>query len=324
MAYISVLKLHPLFFKCHKILPLVYDESLSYYEVLCKVAKSVNEVIESTNQLNDNVTDLNSRTNQLTDKVNEIAEEINGFEAEINGKFDDLVIRIEGELGEKFEDYDRQFAELKADTQRELLDLQNEMDQFLTVTFPALEVEIRNIISEEIAQLATRFDSLESELKAYIYSELQRVLDEIPAITTVYIVDPFTGKLEDIQTVISHVYDIVRFYALTADEFDALGMNCDEIDHIEVDGIPRGLTCYEWDMFAKLYIKKKATTYSSYLTGEQVSLEDNVNINNCLLKESGCYECGEFDSIGGTVNDIDSFNITAFNWDWFSNNLYVA
>lgn len=36
----------PLKFIAHKILPLVYDESLSYYEVLCKVVAKVNEVIQ--------------------------------------------------------------------------------------------------------------------------------------------------------------------------------------------------------------------------------------------------------------------------------------
>ena len=38
---------------CQKILPLVYDESLSYYEVLCKVQHKLNEVIKSQNNLQD-------------------------------------------------------------------------------------------------------------------------------------------------------------------------------------------------------------------------------------------------------------------------------
>lgn len=38
---------------CHKILPLVYDESLSYYEVLCKIQQKLNEIIESQNNLQD-------------------------------------------------------------------------------------------------------------------------------------------------------------------------------------------------------------------------------------------------------------------------------
>ena len=38
---------------CNKILPLVYDDSLSYYEVLCKTSAKLNEVIASTNGLLD-------------------------------------------------------------------------------------------------------------------------------------------------------------------------------------------------------------------------------------------------------------------------------
>lgn len=38
---------------CNQILPLVYDDSLSYYEVLCKTSAKLNEVIESTNGLID-------------------------------------------------------------------------------------------------------------------------------------------------------------------------------------------------------------------------------------------------------------------------------
>lgn len=37
-------------FWCHKIIPLVYDESLSYYEFLCKVMQKLNEAIDTLNQ----------------------------------------------------------------------------------------------------------------------------------------------------------------------------------------------------------------------------------------------------------------------------------
>lgn len=33
-------------FWCYKVLPLVYDNSLSYYEVLCKVVKYINDLID--------------------------------------------------------------------------------------------------------------------------------------------------------------------------------------------------------------------------------------------------------------------------------------
>ena len=324
MAYISVLKLHPLFFKCHKILPLVYDESLSYYEQLCKCIAYLNEVVKITNQLNDNVADINSRENALADKVNEIAEEINGFEAEINGKFDELVIRIEAELGEKFDDYDRQFAELKEETQAELQALEKELSDFMEFKFPEFEAEIRQLVNEQLALIDQKFNSLEDDLKGYIYTELQKILEQIPE--HVWVLDPTTGEYEDIQSVINHFYNALRYWALTAYEFDSLGMTVDELQHITVNGVPRGLTCLEWDMYAKLFINvdKDKGKVGSYLTGELVELEDNVNINNMLLKESGCYECEEWDDIGGDCDTIDALEISAYRWDWFSNNDYVA
>lgn len=53
----------PLFtFWCQKVLPLVYDNSLSYYEVLCKVVEYLNRVIKqvdsNTNQIQINIKDI--------------------------------------------------------------------------------------------------------------------------------------------------------------------------------------------------------------------------------------------------------------------------
>ena len=36
-------------FYCNKVLPLTYDDSLSYYEVLCKLTNKMNEIIENIN-----------------------------------------------------------------------------------------------------------------------------------------------------------------------------------------------------------------------------------------------------------------------------------
>ena len=46
-------------FWCQKILPLVYDDSLSYYEVLCKVVDYINKLIEAI------ISDVNELKNEL-------------------------------------------------------------------------------------------------------------------------------------------------------------------------------------------------------------------------------------------------------------------
>lgn len=42
-------KVRPFRFWSQKVLPLVYDDSLSYYEVLCKLTGKLNEVIDFVN-----------------------------------------------------------------------------------------------------------------------------------------------------------------------------------------------------------------------------------------------------------------------------------
>lgn len=45
-------------FWCYKVLPLVYDDSLSYYEVLCKVVNYINKLIDQDKIFGDELTKL--------------------------------------------------------------------------------------------------------------------------------------------------------------------------------------------------------------------------------------------------------------------------
>lgn len=45
-------------FWCYKVLPLVYDDSLSYYELLCKMVDYINNLIETDKLQNDEINKL--------------------------------------------------------------------------------------------------------------------------------------------------------------------------------------------------------------------------------------------------------------------------
>ena len=47
-------------FWCMKVIPLVYDDSLSYYEVLCKVVDYINKLIDSDKEIVENIQQLRS------------------------------------------------------------------------------------------------------------------------------------------------------------------------------------------------------------------------------------------------------------------------
>ena len=51
-------KINNLYFWCQKVLPLVYVDSLSYYETLCKITQKLNVLIENNNNLPDYISEL--------------------------------------------------------------------------------------------------------------------------------------------------------------------------------------------------------------------------------------------------------------------------
>lgn len=65
------IKNSPFRFWCQKVLPLVYDDSLSAYEVLCKVVGKLNEMAENQNN--------------LSDEIKEVAKDLNDFKEQVPG-----------------------------------------------------------------------------------------------------------------------------------------------------------------------------------------------------------------------------------------------
>lgn len=56
-------------FWCQKVLPLVYDDSLSYYEVLCKVIDYLNNMIKNVNEISDDVEQLQNEMKIVQDWI---------------------------------------------------------------------------------------------------------------------------------------------------------------------------------------------------------------------------------------------------------------
>lgn len=54
---------------CFKVLPLVYDDSLSYYEVLCKVVEKLNEMVDNLNELPPIIEDIKEAIATMQDWI---------------------------------------------------------------------------------------------------------------------------------------------------------------------------------------------------------------------------------------------------------------
>lgn len=80
----------PFTFYCQHVLPLVYDQSLSYYEVLCKLQYKLNEVIQTQNNLQDAFQNLLNWVNSQLEKYakDQLNEWLN------DGTLDKIIINI--------------------------------------------------------------------------------------------------------------------------------------------------------------------------------------------------------------------------------------
>lgn len=102
-------------FWCQKVLPAVYDDSLSYYELLCKLVAKLNEVIKSTNGVTDAFNELVEYVNHYLDSQN--------FQELVNNKLDEMArdgtlanlinVTIFGELNDKVEQNTLDIGNLK-------------------------------------------------------------------------------------------------------------------------------------------------------------------------------------------------------------------
>ena len=98
------IKNRPFRFWCQKVLPLVYDDSLSYYELLCKVVCKLNELAENENNLSDEIkqvaADLDDFKNQVPGMIEAKVQEwldnyitTHGLVNSVNGMTGNVVLK---------------------------------------------------------------------------------------------------------------------------------------------------------------------------------------------------------------------------------------
>ena len=82
-------ELAPFRYWCQKVLPLVYDDSLSYYELLCKVVDYLNKTMHDVETLHGDVVSLHTAYVELQSYVNDYFDNLD-VQKDINNKLDKM------------------------------------------------------------------------------------------------------------------------------------------------------------------------------------------------------------------------------------------
>lgn len=189
-------------FWCQKVLPAVYDQSLSYYEALCKMGAFLNKMLEELEKMQDNIDALHEAFVNLQNWVNA---EIERFETDMENRFNefkqeiyDLFEQYKEEadtyinqqlnqykqettewLSQKFEDFkteanqyiDNIFEQYKNETNQEF----NSWKQEFTNTFN----EWKSQVDQSITNLGDRVTNIEGDI-----SEINSQIDNLEQIVT--------------------------------------------------------------------------------------------------------------------------------------------
>lgn len=107
----------PFIFWCQKVLPLVFDDSLSYYETLCKLVTYVNGLRGDVIQLGEDVTALNNLYNELAKLLDEYFNR--GVQDSVNKKLDEMA--SDGYFDDILSKYITPFFSINFDTTQDAL-----------------------------------------------------------------------------------------------------------------------------------------------------------------------------------------------------------
>ncbi len=324
MSYVPVGHLVPFkYVHCQKVLPLTYDDSLSYYEVLCKCVNKLNSAIENLNTISDNMDGFNERIAIVETGLAEVQSEIDNFETSVNIRFTELeaslIETINNALADAQSEIDalkRQVNELSTFIDRKVEELTLRIDNELARAVTSLTV----LLNEGLQEMRTLIDLNNEEMKVYIDEVLEEFKESIPEFENVIVRDVITGQLVNIQVALNNMYNYLRANAITAHEYDDLQLTASEYDSTLVNYIPIGMTALQYDIDAKRYIWKDPKLYMNHVTeGERELYKYNILALSDMLKEAGSYNATDFDAVGITAEAYDALDLSAYEYDWYSN-----
>ena len=153
---------------CHKILPLVYDDSLSYYEFLCKMNAKLNEVIDSTNGLVEAWEKFQAELEKAwQDYKSALTAEWTDYRAEMDLKYATLVGTVNTEINAMKTD----ISNFKTDISNQITTFEAKVEGDYAEFTTLIEEKINTFIAKYNAEIAKIPDEITRLVNAWWQNE---------------------------------------------------------------------------------------------------------------------------------------------------------
>lgn len=288
--------------RCEPILPLVYENELSYYETLCRVKSKLNEVITVVNMTYDVI-------------IGDVNKLLTASEARVDAK----IAELQNQVNQQLQDQNAKIQLLLDDVEKQLQEQNAKITEQLAEQDLKIDKKISDLEKDVYEQIATLrkfvFDN-NTALYTYVDAQIQKVIDMIPTITSVQVKNPIFGNVEPIQNTLDILSQLFRIFAEPADNWDNWNYYTAEMFDNS------GITAFEWDVFGWDWLgsgrnrvwKEPVLTMRSPFTGEWNYYKDVVN-SLFELHRNNAMTAGQFDAKEITAREFDELEIEAYQFD---------
>lgn len=222
------------------------------------------------------------------------------------------VVAVENELKRVEEKLTGQYDEVTADLKSLHTELTN-----LSIRMTTLVNELRN----DLMQIQQDFHDYKNSLDAYIDSRMsaayQELLERVIHLDRLNVINPITGFIEDIQSVLNQLYNLIlQSFALTAQEYDDLKLTARTYDNMRIKAIDydsRG-----WFIFWELTQGVMRNPFTGLMQHYSVPIYTLADLHRYSLT------CKGYDDLKLSAQDYDDKQITAFQFDFGSLNYLGA
>lgn len=255
-------------------IPSVYSNKQSYYECLCYIGYKVNECINA----------------------------INGFTDAYKQYTDEKISKLKTYVDQLNTDIYNHIAEVEKNIRNDMDKKDTELDKKIN--------DVQNDLIERVNRLNVLIYQLNSDTRKYIDSEVAKLYEYIKLYVpdNIKVLNPVKGYYTSLNQALGDMYDNLRYYALTCNEFDSLNLSCTEFDNLL-------LSCTEFELYGAKRFRVDSNLYMhSPFTGKYVFYQDVIN-QLAELHFNNPITANEFDALLLTVTVFEAKALSAYTFD---------